>query len=386
MTSQNPTSNADFSLVGWVLPSRSKADLFQRSPLHRQREQFPFPTLIGQFTLSESDLLGHFVDRSDTSRDNAEWRIAAFPVPSGHESSCAYQMGDIAVIDNYEEIVSCSRLTRRLNKRSGRIFLYASSEEEVRANCVQSIAFGDVPTEPPFPASWIARRRALTDLLDLIDSQNNAAYLNRWLELVVNESLEPNDGLSADSAATVLLKRMAELNFSYARERCRRLIFAESFAGNITPHFRLAAVGVLLDHYAEHSEDSDDHRWANEFFEAARDWYKRVRPSSPSLLAAAVALCFFSSSSTPSAGDALDQKMELCLQVTSTKEARKFFLQFLADSLSSFANKNLSSRHLLKLLVIGKYFNEKTLLWPESRFLVVLKKLQKLAFRPVVSL
>jgi hypothetical protein len=225
-----------------------------------------------------------------------------------------------------------------------------------------------IPEEAEAQVSVLAELLADTEVIE------SALVLERWLDALIHNDVCLPRGLSSDSSALAILKRLLVLDFDrgfhYVQKLIRKVV-SPPFTLN---RFRLSIVGALLNSCRDARVARKINDWVQKEVIYRRKRIRRKNSTELALLAGLLALEFISSENTFSVARRFEKTFLACKASIRSTEEQRFFLQLFSDTLSQCVTAVNFSEHLIKIIVLCQYLgNDKLVVWPRAGILAIIR-------------
>ncbi|HSH38191.1 MAG TPA: hypothetical protein VK993_05345 [Chthoniobacterales bacterium] len=248
-------------------------------------------------------------------------------------------------------------------------------EADAAASAVNSYwrsALSDIPADPN------EQEVQLRALLSSLDTVYNPKVLSLWLKGIAEGRVVLPAGVLPDSLAVAIVRRLLTLSFSTAVNAIEPMIRSSDTLPFRKGYFQISLTGAILARLAQgNSLNNLRVAWLNSEIDRLKASVPSDDSTSNSLLAALLAIRILVEEDTEERAHKLDSELQSILERLSTEKDRRFFLQFLADSLSRVITSATSLvKHLQQVLVFFKYARDsKAVLWPRRGVLGLLQEL-----------
>lgn len=206
--------------------------------------------------------------------------------------------------------------------------------------------------------------------LDLIGPMSVA----HWLHQVAKTGASTEPGLSPDSVALLLFKRLLEADFGLAKEFVGKSLDLRNFPALRLGYFQLSILGSLVAHLTKRKPSSETRDWLTALLETPYDQSRfNGGGDAMSISAMLLAALFFTLENSVDAAHRLDSTLRNYARKVDRKE-RKYFFQLLSDTLGQFLSDGNSPHHWYKLLVLCRYLKKESVVWSEVGLLPLLTR------------
>lgn len=227
------------------------------------------------------------------------------------------------------------------------------------------------------PAKAEDQLAVFEELFQSLETLSNIPILEGWLRGIAVQEVRLPKGVPPDSPALSLIKRLLDIDFSIGFYHLQHLFKSASKTPFHKGYFQLSLAGALLSKNEERVGGSDVKRWA-------RVEIRRLRAANNNafgddsldraVIASLLSLVLIYEDNTIAGAKSFEVELEKELLRVCEVDERRYFLQFLSDSLSQHITVKNLPVHWIKLIVFCKYIaDEKSVVWPRSGILGILR-------------
>lgn len=224
---------------------------------------------------------------------------------------------------------------------------------------------------PPSPEE---RTEVFETLISSLESITDVEVLDKWMNLIVDREFEDFSGGLPDSAAVAIFGRLLQLDEDTSAKWLDRFL-SEADALPFRPgHFQISILGTVAQAASENVlSQIIVERLQGEITSMVASNLPKISEATTASAAVESVILLLQAEDSPEAALRILNHVAKLLDVITKEHDKKFFLQFLSDSLGHFIGAENLQKHWLKLLVLSKFLRKESVLWPESGIVSLLQ-------------
>jgi hypothetical protein len=218
------------------------------------------------------------------------------------------------------------------------------------------------------PADPAERGRLFIEILQTVETISSPAVLESWLSALIDNAIPLPTGMPPDSPALALIRRLLDVAADRGFAQVQKL-FGAIDSPFRARHFQLSLIGTLLVRSDDPLIGLEINDWANAELERLRTELKNETMDPPTLavIAGLLALGLVGRDNDPEEAKLFNSDLVAWLKTITDDEERRFFLQFLLDSVNQYIDKHNIADHWIKMIVLFHHIREdSSVVWPSS--------------------